>query len=192
MHSGTWTLAAAVSALAGCAALSEPLPARETLLVARSVRTERAATTTWCTRERAGFAADRADPLIEDGLDFHSIDTAADSARIVNASRQRVGAIRTCLAAAGQPGHYEFFIQGSVGGVSIGGTGECTVLRADTPAPGIASVRCTVPLRSLSPPFTGGVLVSNTLSSRALLSGETDPPGYLQASIATIRLWQAP
>jgi hypothetical protein len=32
---------------------------------------------------------------------------------------------------------------------------------------------------------------SNTIASKVLLGGETNPPGYLQASIATIRLWRA-
>jgi hypothetical protein len=46
-------------------------------------------------------------------------------------------------------------------------------------------------LRGLLAPYVGGVLTTNTITSKAGFGGETDPPGYTQASIATIRLWKA-
>lgn len=39
-------------------------------------------------------------------------------------------------------------------------------------------------------PYVGGLLTTNTLTSRAAFGGDSDPPGYTQASIATIRLWK--
>ena len=44
---------------------------------------------------------------------------------------------------------------------------------------------------SLPSDYQGGLATSNTLVSEAVLGGETDPPGYLQTSIATFRLWRA-
>ena len=76
-------------------------------------------------------------------------------------------------------------------GVHFVGSGDCFVVRGDTPAPGIAAVRCTMPLRDLPAPWTGGLLISNTLSSRLPFGPDTDPPGYHQSSFATIRLWRA-
>jgi len=37
----------------------------------------------------------------------------------------------------------------------------------------------------------GGLLTTNTITSSAAFGGDTDPPGYTQASIATLRLWKS-
>ena len=36
-----------------------------------------------------------------------------------------------------------------------------------------------------------GSLATNKINSKALIGAETDPPGYVQPSIATIRLWRS-
>ena len=38
--------------------------------------------------------------------------------------------------------------------------------------------------------YIGGVLTTNTLNSKKLVGQESDPPGYVQPSIATVRLWK--
>ena len=52
-------------------------------------------------------------------------------------------------------------------------------------------VRCQLILSGLPAPFVGGLLTTNTMTSNAPFGGDTAPPGYTQASIATIRLWKA-
>ena len=61
----------------------------------------------------------------------------------------------------------------------------------NVPEPGLFPVRCQLILSGLPAPFVGGLLTTNTMTSGAPFGGETDPPGYTQASIATIRLWKA-
>jgi hypothetical protein len=36
----------------------------------------------------------------------------------------------------------------------------------------------------------GGFLATSTITSRATVGENTEPPGHVQASIATIRLWR--
>ena len=38
--------------------------------------------------------------------------------------------------------------------------------------------------------YMGGQLTTNTIGSQNALGAVTDPPGYVQSSIATIRLWK--
>ncbi len=40
-------------------------------------------------------------------------------------------------------------------------------------------------------PFVGGLLTTSTMTTKASFGGDSEPPGYTQASIATIRLWRA-
>jgi hypothetical protein len=49
---------------------------------------------------------------------------------------------------------------------------------------------CQLDLTGLPPEYVGGQLTTNTLQSRTTLGSDTDPPGYTQPSIATIRLWK--
>ena len=49
--------------------------------------------------------------------------------------------------------------------------------------------RCFLDLH-ISGGYIGGQLTTNTMRSRQLIGVITDPPGYTQNSIATIRLWK--
>ena len=68
---------------------------------------------------------------------------------------------------------------------------RCRALRVDFPQTGLVPVRCQLILNELPAPYVGGLLTTNTITSRAAFGGDTDPPGYTQASIATIRLWKS-
>jgi hypothetical protein len=50
--------------------------------------------------------------------------------------------------------------------------------------------RCYLDLTGLPPSFAGGRLTTNTIQTRALLGTASDPAGYTQPSIATVRLWR--
>ena len=63
-------------------------------------------------------------------------------------------------------------------------------VKSDFPEPGIRVVHCFMNLSGFADPCVGGLLTSNTILSRKVLGAESDPPGYVQPSIATIRLWK--
>ncbi len=60
----------------------------------------------------------------------------------------------------------------------------------DFPESRLFPVRCQLLLSGLPSPYVGGLLTTNTMTSAAAFGGDTEPPGYTQASIATIRLWR--
>jgi hypothetical protein len=63
-------------------------------------------------------------------------------------------------------------------------------LVVDFPEAGLFPVRCQLVLSGLPAPYIGGLLTTNTVTSGARFGGDTEPPGYTQASIATLRLWR--
>lgn len=74
--------------------------------------------------------------------------------------------------------------------MSLVGRGQCRTTKRDFPETGITLFACQLDLTGLPPEYVGGQLTTNTLQSRTTLGSDTDPPGYTQPSIATIRLWK--
>ena len=165
--------------------------AYEDIYVLRSEREERTQNSTWCTEERAGFAPLNSKFLLDDRFAMWSTQVQAVDGRMIDSKATNMGDLRGCFGQTGDPKRVNFYAEGQIGSVSYVGSGDCLVVRADYPEKGITSVRCFLNLRGLPAGFTGGFLATNTVISKALLGGETDPPGYAQASIATIRLWKA-
>jgi hypothetical protein len=175
----------------GAAQERGPDPAsREDIHVVHSVREERIVESRWCTAERAGFALLAGDAL-EERFGLWSVRAEPRTGRIADATASRVGEIRTCTASTLDAKVLNFYAEGKVAGLPFTGNGDCRLVRADHPERGIFAVRCYLDLRGLPPEYKGGLATSNTLVSEALLGSETDPPGYLQTSIATFRLWKA-
>jgi hypothetical protein len=84
-----------------------------------------------------------------------------------------------------------FYGGGALGAVTFTGRGECRYVKQDYPEPGIAVLRCFLELSDLPKEYVGGLLTTNSItSSKNLLGEKTDPPGYTQSSIATVRLWR--
>ncbi len=83
-----------------------------------------------------------------------------------------------------------FFAEGELGEVSFVGRGECITAKQNFPEPGLNVIRCFLELSNLPAAYVGGQLTTNTINSRAVVGGVSDPPGYAQPSIATIRLWR--
>lgn len=75
--------------------------------------------------------------------------------------------------------------------MSFRGNGECLALKVNFPKAGLFPVRCQLVLSGTPAPYVGGFLTTNTMTSKAAFGGVTEPPGYTQASIATIRLWKS-
>jgi hypothetical protein len=180
-------LSLVLAALAGCAtppAASGP----EEIYVLRSIRESREADAGWCTAARAGF-----EPFEKDAdrfFSFWSVQARADDGKVIDARAKRVAELRGCFGATPERPRQNFYAEIKLGALSFHGIGECLALRVDFPEPGLFPVRCQLVLSGLPAPYVGGVLTTNTLTSRAPTGGETVPPGYTQASIATIRLWR--
>jgi len=62
--------------------------------------------------------------------------------------------------------------------------------KKDFPEPGLSVFRCFLEIQNLPEGYVGGQLTTNTVVSRRSIGEVSDPPGYIQPSIATIRLWK--
>ena len=164
----------------------------ESIHVVRSLRVERTMPSTWCTADRAGFAPLRGPSLLEDRFTLHSVASEPGTGVLRNTMQREVGELRTCFGNTADPLVFNFHAQGAVAGVAVTGDGQCAVVQPNHPEAGITALRCHLQLRDLPAPHVGGLLTSSTVSSKAVLGLETDPPGYLHSSIATIRLWREP
>jgi hypothetical protein len=164
------------------------LPSQEEIYILRSIREPQEATTGWCARSRTGFEPIPADA--ERFFSFWSVQTEPDG-KVTETKRARVATLRACFGATSEPPRQNFYAEIKVGALSFIGSGECLALKIDFPEPGLFPVRCQLVLSGLPAPYIGGLLTTNTITSKAAFGGDTDPSGYTQASIATIRLWKS-
>jgi hypothetical protein len=165
---------------------SEAVGSVEDIYVARSLRLSRVAPTAFCAEGQVGFG----NATFEDQYSFRATATRASDGKITNANGQEVGRLRACLGSTPDPLVVNFYAQGTLGGVSFTGRGECRVTRQDFPEPGITPSRCFLALTDLPAGYVGGQLTTNTVLSRQAIGEASDPPGYVQPSIATVRLWK--
>jgi hypothetical protein len=164
-----------------------PAPASlEDIYILRSIREPREATADWCAASKTGFEPFATDP--ERFFSFWSL--RAEGGKVVDAKVERVAELRGCFGATKDRPRQNFYAEIKLGALSFHGTGECLAMAIDTPQPGLFPVRCQLVLSGLPAPYVGGLLTTNTMTSKAGFGGDTDPPGYTQASIATIRLWK--
>ena len=190
------TAAAAIIACttqAACAAkaarASSPDAALEEIYVLRSIREQQPPTLDGCAVSKTGF-----EPFVTDAerfFSFWSVRTRAEDGRVVDAKQARVAGLRGCFGPTEDRARQNFFAEIDLGAISFRGRGECLALGIDVPEAGLFPVRCQLVLSGLPAPFVGGLLTTNTITSKALFGGDTAPSGYTQASMATIRLWKA-
>ncbi len=161
----------------------------EVIYVLRSIREQKVPAGDWCTAARAGF-----DPLPKDAerfFSFWTIKTAPDDGHVVETKGAEAAQMHACFGATSERPRLNFYAEVTLGSVSFIGKGECTAVMIDVPEPGLIPAQCRLVLSGLRAPYVGGLLTTNTLTSRSAFGGSTDPAGYTQASIATIRLWKA-
>jgi len=157
--------------------------------VLRSIREQQATTSDGCAASRTGFEPFPADA--ERFFSFWSVRSRAEDGRVIDAKQARVAELRGCFGPTEDRARQNFFAEIELGAISFRGRGECLALGIDVPEAGLFPVRCQLVLSGLPAPFVGGLLTTNTITSKSLFGGDTDPPGYTQASMATIRLWKA-
>jgi hypothetical protein len=158
----------------------------EDIYVARSVRESRDPPSEFCARPRSGFS----NASSEDHYTFRSTTTRASDGLMVNADTHVIGSLRGCFGATDDPKSMGFYAEGGVGSVTFTGHGECVFDKADFPEPGLIGLRCFLHLSGLPPEYIGGELTTNSIRSRNTIGAVSDPPGYTQPSIATIRVWR--
>ena len=164
-------------------------PALEDIYVLRSIREQRAPTDDWCASSRTGFIPFPADA--ERFFSFWSVRSRPEDGRVADAGQARVAELRACFGPTDERARQNFHAEVRLGAMSFRGNGECLALMIDFPENGLFPVRCHLVLSGLPAPFVGGLLTTNTMTTRAAFGGDSEPPGYTQASIATIRLWRA-
>lgn len=180
-------LAAAMLALAVLSTNSKARAPLEEIYVLRSIREPHAPSAEGCPPEKIGFAPFPADA--ERFFSFWSV--RSEAGKVTNAKVARVAELRGCFGPTSEPARQNFYAEVKLGSISFRGNGECQALKVDFPESGLYPVRCQLTLTGTSAPYVGGLLTTNTLTSKAAFGADTDPPGYTQASIATIRLWTA-
>lgn len=174
---------------AGVTSLSAAAAEREDIHILRSIREPHQPVDGWCGAAKTGF-----EPLAKDAERFYSfwsVRVQPEDGKVVETKDRRIAELRGCFGATAEPPRQNFYAEIKLGSLSFRGNGECLALRIDFPAAGLFPVRCQLVLSGLPAPYIGGLLTTNTVTSRAAFGGDTDPPGYTQASIATIRLWKS-
>src|SRR5215467_2715954 len=159
---------------------------REEIYVIRSVRTSRITPTEYCAQSQTGFA----DALFEDRYVFHPVTTRADDGAVVSTAGKEIASLHACFGKMADPNLLNFYGEGEIAGIRFAGRGRCTSLKTDAPEPGLNESTCFLVLSGLKAPYTGGLLTTNTLRSRNITGNKPHPPGYVQPSIATVRLWK--
>jgi hypothetical protein len=158
----------------------------EEIYIARSLRESRDKPTEWCSKSRAGFE----NVTSEDHYTFRSIAVRPSDGKLVDDNVRMVGRLRACFGSTNNPQLQNFYAEGVIGGVAFKGLGECLASTADYPESGITRSRCFMHLDGLPTEYIGGELTTNSIRSRNVVGDLSDPPGYTQPSIATIRLWR--
>ena len=157
----------------------------ESIYIARSLRTSRITPTAYCDQQRIGFKG-----TFEDQYTFQSVATQPADGRVTNPNVNTVGRLHGCVGSS-DPAVLNFYAEGLLGAVSFKMAGSCrTATGADFPEPGITEYACLFVLRDLPEGYVVGTLTTNTIVSREAIGERSDPYGYVQPSIATIRLWK--
>ena len=161
----------------------------EEIYVLRSIREQKAPTPNGCTQSQIGFQPFPTDA--ERFFSFWSVRSRPENGRVIDAKQARVAELRGCFGPTEDRAQQNFYAEIELGSISFRGAGECLALGIDVPEAGLFPVRCHLVLSGLPAPFVGGLLTTNTITSGTAFGPDTDPPGYSQASIATMRLWRA-
>jgi hypothetical protein len=171
----------------GSRAAATPNRQVEEIYVSRAVRDSRTTSpTAFCDETRIGFGR----TLFEDRFTFRSIESRPADGLVVNTDVQTIGNMRVCFGATGDAATLNFHAEGTLAAVSFTGNGECLTVKRDFPESGLTVMRCYLELGNLPGGYVGGQLTTNTVLSRSVVGPVSDPEGYTQPSIVTIRLWK--
>lgn len=159
---------------------------KEEIYVIRSVRLSRDVPGEYCAPTHTGFP----DPISEAKFVFYPVTTRTKDGVVISTEGQKAASLHACFGKTGDPRFVTFYGEGELQGISFVGRGQCNRLKEDFPERGMTVWTCFLELSGLKGPYKGGILTTNTVESRNPLGETSDPPGYTQPSIATVRLWQ--
>jgi hypothetical protein len=163
-------------------------PQVEEIYIARSVRESRVAPTEYCAQAKTGFNSDS----FEDQYTFRSTATRASDGRMVDTNIKTIGSGHGCFGRTADPAILNFYLDLHLGNTALRGIGDCRQAKADFPERGLIAWHrfLNLNLSDSLGRYVGGQLTTNTITSLKGVGLETDPLGYTQQSIATIRLWK--
>jgi hypothetical protein len=141
--------------------------------------------TDYCAQSRPGLAS----TVFEDRFAFHTVNVNAEIGTVTGVSGAKRASAHACFGKTQDPDVLNFYAEGELVGLRFEGRGKCTALRRDFPEPGLNAATCFLHLGGLEELDAGGLLTTNTLVARNVTGDKSDPPGYVQPSIATVRLW---
>ena len=159
---------------------------KEEVYVIRSVRISRINPTEFCAQSQTGFA----DNVFEDRYVFHPVTTRAEDGAVISTVGKETASLHACFGKMADPNLLNFYAEGEIAGIHFTGKGQCTFLKTEFPEPGLSESTCFLHLGGMKDPYAGGLLTTNTLRSRNITGDKSEPPGYIQPSIATVRLWR--
>lgn len=192
MHRCVWiTGSIVVSAMLVCgsfesASAADSAGAVEDIYVVRSMRMTRIAATGFCASARTGLG----EMNTEDSYNFQSVRTNTSDGTVTDANVETVGKLHACFGPTSDPARFSFYAEGVLGGTPFTGRGDCLMARQDFPEEGLQLFRCFLDLSGLPREYLGGHLTTNTVTSKRSIGDVSDPPGYVQPSVATVRLWK--
>jgi hypothetical protein len=157
----------------------------EEIYIVRTVRDSTLDPTGFCASSRVGFGDVRA----EDRYSLRSMTARPSDGLIVDANVQTVGSLHACFGRTPDAAVSSFYGEFIIAGKEFKANGECRTTRSDYPEAGLTILRCSSALYDLPPGYVGGQLTTNSLTSRSASGVDTNPPGYIQSSIVTFRLW---
>lgn len=170
-------------------AASQAVASLEEIYVLRSIAERAEPIADACSAEKIGFEPFRT--AGERFFSFWSMRTDPANGHVVEPQDQRTAQLRGCFGPGEEPARQRFHARIELGSSSFRGDGECRAVQIDFPQAGLFPVHCWLVLSELPAPYVGGLLTTNTLKTKSAFGGVSDPPGYTQASIATIRLWKS-
>jgi hypothetical protein len=156
----------------------------EEIYVVRSVSESRTARTEFCAPAKTGLA----DPIAESRYSFRSISVDASDGRVLDTNVKPVGSGHGCVGTTAS-GIRKLYAEVVIGSRTFIATGDCRQ-KSDFPERGINEFHCSGDLSAPDDQYVGGLMITSSISSRKDVGLETDPPGYTQSSIATIRVWK--
>ena len=158
----------------------------EDIYVVRSLRLSRIDATSFCATSRTGLG----EMNVEDQYNFQSVRTNTSDGTLSDANVETVGTLHACFGPTPDPARFSFYAEGALAGTPFLGRGDCLMTRQDFPEQGLRLFRCFLDLSGLPEAYAGGHLTTNSVTSKRSTGDISDPPGYVQPSIATIRLWK--
>ena len=158
----------------------------EEIYIARSVPESQTAPTEFCAPAKTGFGNVKS----ERRASFRSLSVSTSDGRLLNPNVKTIGSFRGCFGATANSMIFNAFAEVRIGSMTVTGKGECVYGKSDFPERGMREAHCFLDLSAPDDQYVGGLLTTNSIGSMKDVGLETDPPGYTQLSIATIRVWK--